>query len=312
MPFTRAESFLLRHPNFAWLVLSWNLKMTDEILEKYAEFFYWFHVLHNKSINPDVHLIEKYLEHIPFGCKTRENPNCIEFVEREMWTLELIKKYEGIWEWEALEQNEFVTANNEIMTKYGTLLGAKEQENNAIAFEHPLTIKWNRMERAVKNAKTWEDINAIPDLDWYHVSIAEHLPWSESKIEEHVEKWDWKALAHNYAIPWSLELVRRYEDRWDWWVDKVDYSAISLNQAIPWTIPMIDRYKDKIQFEMLQLSPAVNWSIDMLESFEDVWNLNNAACNAALWDKVFEGQLTSLDLLLEELAKLGFGDGESY
>jgi hypothetical protein len=51
---------------------------------------------------------------------------------------------------------------------------------------------------------------------WNEFKYHPAIPWTESFIERHADKWDWKELSENTALPWSENLIEFYTNEWDW------------------------------------------------------------------------------------------------
>ena len=107
-------------------------------------------------------------------------------------------------------------------------------------------------------------------------SINPSLPWSETFIGKHHDKWDWKELSRNTGIPWSKDLLLKYTDKWDW-------DQLKINPALPWNNELLIQFKDKwlvdhdeygdpdkYYWPSIYDNKAINWNIEVLMASQDL------------------------------------------
>jgi serine/threonine protein kinase len=242
--------------------ISREYPVSEKLIEKYDEKWYWRNLSWNESLPWSLGLIEKY-----------ENKWNWEHLSRKVfipWSVELIEKYEDKWKWEffGLSENESLPWSVELIEKYenkwnwGVL-----SRNNSLPWSDELIEKykdkwdwdWLTIHQSFELVKKYKD-----KWNWRYLSRNESLPWSIEFIEQHRDKWDWENLSGNESLPWSVKLIEKYEEKWNW-------SDLSRNKSLSWSFELIEKYEDKWFWGHLSSNESLPWSLGLIEKYENKW-----------------------------------------
>ncbi len=169
----------------------------------------------------------------------------------------LIRRYEDIWKWNHLSENQSIKWSIELIERL-------EEKLNWDALSTNSHLPWS-MGLIEKFEDKWK---------WSYLSSNKSLPWSIELIEKFEDKWEWGELSSNKSLPWSIELIERFKDNWYWW------SSLSKNGSLPWSLELIDKYK--WNWSYLSSNKFVPWSIELIEKYEDKWNWLDLSQNESL------------------------------
>lgn len=182
--------FVKKHSDLAWDwgMLSNRDDLTNEILESLIdEEWNWYVVTSHSSFVPTKEIIDKIFS------KTK-NLNWEQISISQNIGQDVIAAY-----WEFLDISKIISSHAEIQS----LLPIE------MIKAHVDDFPWNQYNDAIKESISLEMVHAFGNyLDWRNVSGSQMLPWSESLIKQHAEKWYWSVLNMN---PKVRELIPTFE-----------------------------------------------------------------------------------------------------
>lgn len=283
--FEKKRKFLLTHEEFFLNGASGFLNLSYEQLLRYKPILTWHHIASNEAIKWNESIIDKFKNEIFVEDDIFPEINCNRSLP---WTIQFIERYENLWKWELLADNEHVMGNADIRKYFQNqlspymeyYLASSTYTQKHIEFQHPL------------------EIDAAESIDWFHLSRNEMLPWNTELIEKYYDKWNWTVLSTNMSIPWDINLIKKFEDKIDWTIDKVKIvdgeekitfyaNSISANLNIKWDAELLSTFIKKLNTWDISISPKAKWDIDLLSQFEDFWEYGELSKNKSVWDKVF-------------------------
>jgi hypothetical protein len=319
--FEKKKQFLLEHEDYFIESISGRHKFSHQQLTKYESILFWYYVVANQYINWTTEIMDEFKDRI---FEDDDPLPRINFNESLPWSIEFIERYEHLWNWFYLAQNDMVMGNPEIRKRFYSYLYKyiadyedmykspynDEGKSEADIIEQKLSELDSDIESQLRSS---EEIDSTKNINWRRLSMNEVLPWSAELIEKYKDKWDWEWLSTNESIPWNLEWLKRFEDRIDWSVnlteteDEISFGlgSISGNFSIEWDAEILSTYLPRLNKCLISNSHNAKWDIDMLIQFADFWVYTDLALNSAVWEKVFpefdseEQIIAMLDIILE-------------
>ena len=327
--FEKKKQFLLAHEELFLRGVSFWFYLSHRQLTKYRGIIKWYNIDSNTQLKWTTEIMDEFKEEF-FDADAFMNE--INFNESLPWSIEFIERYEDLWNWESLAQNDAAMMVPEVKTyfysrlyPYFELIGNDYSNNiESNAFGDRVCNSFDSDMDSFKKIKEWqfqtvEEILKAKTIDWLRLSQNELLPWSAELIEKFIDKWDWQWLSINENIPWNLELMKRFEHKIDWTKDNIkdkdgsifiaDF-GISCNFCIEWDAEILSSFSDKLNNFLISESQQTKWDIDLLIQFEGFWDYNKLSTNRTLWKVVFsefnneELLSTLLDSVLEKRGKV--------
>jgi len=101
------------------------------------------------------------------------------------WSLELIERFEELWDWDSLSRNEGLPWSLELIERF-------EERWHWGKLSRNKSLPWSL--DLIEHFKEW--------LDWGAFSWNEGLPWSLELMERFEARWNWEYLfARNRDLP---------------------------------------------------------------------------------------------------------------
>ena len=304
--FEKKKQFLLAHEEFFLNGISLLFYLSHQQLTKYKSILPWGYIVSNHTIKWNAEMVEEFKNEIFIE---DDFLNGINSNDSMPWSIEFIERYENVWNWELLAQNDNVMGNPEIRNHFYNRLYPYFEEHGKDIFNEknqPKDISEyfiNNCERDLNffgNIKEWQfqtvdEIIKAKNIDWLRLSQNSLLPWSAELIEKFIDKWDWSRLGTNESIPWSLKLMKQFEDRIDWTIDLPDSDGgtvisgkgISANLSIEWDSEILSTFITKLNKWDISISEFAKWDIDLLIQFSDFWEYFYLSLNKIVWRNVF-------------------------
>ena len=321
----KKKQFLLANEEFFLNLVSLRFGFTYNQMLQYSDIISWSYLVTSHAINWNTIIIDNFENEI---FSVDEGYSGINLNDSLPWSIELLERYEHLWNWEMLSQNRKVMSNLEIRNHfYNRLYPYIEEigENNTYMYtgingsERTIT---DTVEQDFENMElhtelqfqTKDEILNAEVIDWFYLSQNVLLPWSSELIEQFSDHWNWSKLSTNRSIPWDLELIHKFESNLDWTKDSTDENgatllnrlSISANSAIKWDDLLLSKFVTKLNTWDISLSESVKWDIDLLIRFGDFWEYEILTINNTMWKKVFSefdeerNLFPLLDILMKE------------
>jgi hypothetical protein len=311
----RKTNFLLRHPEMAKNYICRYYPFSFDELRQYQNDVDWYQISLNQHVEWSYELIDYFVDKLYFRCYTYEYyPGHFCINHGLPWSIELIKRYEHLWDWGFLMTNSKLIRNeeiysymkktyqeyttdeniNKILQKAETFLG-----NDFDYFEN-----YYELEPVLKDIiiyteslhQNWEEVEADPNPDWNTICVNVALDWSEQNIEKYRNKIDFRELCFNIAVPWSAEFLKKFmnyfkrdsttrEDE-----EQNDYEFMGVlcyNRHFPWNMQTITEFENIADFESLSMNFNLDWNIDLLLKYEERWKFSLIYENRAIMPIAF-------------------------
>jgi hypothetical protein len=324
--FQKKRKFLLQNENYFLNSAALWHSFTLQQLRKYQTILPWNFIVNNTDIKWNIAIVDEFRDEI-----FTDSDSCFEFSFNDSlpWSTKFIKRYENLWNWESLAQNNSVIGKQEItdyfydkfQPYYESYKDAWFDTRKRLAgfgrtfaeqVEDNLNMGFFRTNKELQFQYLYEIENAR-SINWRILSSNSLLPWSAELIEKYIDKWHWSELSKNVSIRWDLELMKRFEHRIDWTIDTpcddgcttLTDQSISSNFSIQWDAEILSTFLNKLDTNYISGSPCVKWDIDLLIQFNEFWDLYRISWGS-VWNKVFfefnneEHFISLLDLILEK------------
>ncbi len=313
-PDKRKTDFLLRHPEMATNYICRNYPFNFEELKQYQYDVDWYHISLNHHVEWSYKLIDYFVDKLDFHCKTTDYfPGFFCLNHGLPWSIELIKRYEHLWDWNILMFNSKLYSNKEIYDymkkvyrEYTTdeHLKKASKKCDSLAgtdfdyYENNYDLEYSFTDLSTYFSslhQNWAEVEADPNPDWEAICNNSALDWSLEKIEKYKNKINFRQLSFNIAVPWSAELLSKYmmyfiRDTYRSAEVKGDYEfmgILSMNRHFPWNLQTITQFEKIIDFNCLTCNPAVDWSIEILLKYENRWGMPHLYHNPNIMPKAF-------------------------
>lgn len=96
--------------------------------------------------------------------------------------------------------------------------------------------------------------------------LSSDLHWSESMLDKHKDKVDWKEISSNSKILWSISMLQKYKGLLDWDELSENICEDSLTEDC------ISCFVEKWNWSKLSSNSELNLSASLLEKFIDRWD----------------------------------------
>lgn len=145
------------------------------------------------------------------------------------FSLNELKKYEYVLDWNGISQNSQIKWNKTIIDEFSNKLNFEcLSENHSIPIDRELLIKYR---------DRWS---------WQYLTDNPTIRWTIELLEDFKDKWEWESvefcgnigLSLNTHLPWTVELIDKFDSKWFW-------GELSCNPSLPWTKELLLRYYDK-------------------------------------------------------------------
>ena len=323
--FEKKKMFILEHSDFFLNGVSIWFHLTHEQLRKYQNILEWQYVVCNETIDWTIDIMDEFKDLIfedgnPF--------NEINTNEKLPWSVEFIARFEDLWIWELLAQNDQVIGDAEIrkyfhnqldpyIDEYLEMFNNRSNGLNSSGKTFGDAVEADSLNLLLKHKELQimhpHEIEDSDSIDWTRLSQNEFLNWSAELIEKYIDQWDWPALSTNKSINRNLKLIKCFEDKIDWSKDKIDADGtitfernnISSNDSIEWDSEILSTYVSRLNTSSISISANAKWNIDLLIQFADFWDYWILSLNKVVWGIVFPEFNNSaylnpiLDLILE-------------
>jgi hypothetical protein len=319
--FEKKKRFLLEHEDFFLAGISIWFRLTHRQLTKYQTILDWWSVVENRHIEWNSEIMDEFKGRI--------------FIEEDIfptintnqslpWSIAFITRFEDLWDWELLSQNEAFMRIPVLRRHFSDRLYphiGEYEEYDSESYNSKEKTVIEDLERDLADLeryKEWqfqsvEEIEKAKNIDWRRLSQNAVLPWSAELIERYKDKWEWMWLGQNQYIPWSVELMTQFEDCIDWSMDFEDEEgvttsasgSISMNLGMVWDAEILSAFMPKLNKWPISMSQCTKWDIDLLIQFKDFWDYGSLALNKLIWSNVFSEFNTEahLDSLLDTVLK---------
>ena len=316
----RKANYLIRHPVIARTYICRHYPFSFEELKLYKNILIWKKISLNSNIKWSFEIIDYLVDDLDFNSEGNDYyPGffCINY--SLPWSIEFIKRYEHLWDWNVLMNNFKLRKNAEIYKymqntylQYTTKEAVKDayKEKNGIDgidYEYyenfpSLYSKVRDLEESFKvdPITTWDEVEKSKSVNWDDLSKNSFLPWNEEIIEKYKNKLNFCNLCWNQNVPWSIEILLKYFDRF-YQSDKQNFGKDSadnhvfitilfLNSSFPWNYKNIKELEQYIDFKDLLSNQDIDWTIELLELLEthdSVWNDDSLKNNKSVITKAF-------------------------
>ena len=306
------------HRDDALRLLTVHGRLDPETIAAYADRWNWFSLSTNQKLGWDETLIDRFLNRWDFA-PLSDNPAL-------PWSTGLLERYLTRWDWARLSRNRQIEWTAELLAKYGDRLDFKALTRYArVPFTLELIRKfedrwdWGSDTAAINDSNlnnarfpyTAEVLRTFADrFDWSNLSAPrdhQRFVITPELLEEHLARWNFKALSANPLLPWTEALIARYETRWDWavlsqganrfrWPQTVierfsrrfDFRAASVGAGswgydnIDWSQGLLARFADRWDFAELSRCARIAFDVELLERYADRWNWSGLSRNPAV------------------------------
>jgi|GEM_PF-161546 len=233
-----------------------DLDWSEEIIQKYEDYWDWIELSKNPSLKWSNELIEKFQDrwnwNLLSGGEIQNLKLCLPKNKMEI-TEEMISLFENKWNWIFLSGNPNISWSAELISKYENRWNWPTlKRNNKIPWSSSLIEKYK--------LKLFENWGGQPTLWTLANNIA--IDWSIELIEKYRKCWSWFYLTINPSLKLSNEMIYKFRDEWDW-------EWLSSNGDIEWSLNLLDDFKDQINWKKLCQNSNVTWSIDILKLFKE-------------------------------------------
>lgn len=242
------------------------------------------------------------------------------------WSVELLQKFSGKWDWELLRQNPFITSDfriNQVFSKELRLAADQAGLPESESLFFPFALKeeddeeYDEMDDLQQllsdfSYRAQSDNSRMLDVDQDEkghlifrpfanpFEYLEDLEEEESELrflavmneEKKNRDFEWKEGAMNPLTDW------------------IDFPRLSSNDIISWTSQLIERYELHWDWRLLSRNPAVPWTEDMLWRFREKidWDGLTALLDESFFSisfiKRFENYLATAGLVTSQNAAL--------
>lgn len=198
--------------------LSGNYKMnwTDELIEKYEDYWDWKKISLNPKILWSSDLIEKYSEKLDWKLL------CLNDFP---WTIQLITKFKFSIDWKSLSSNPIFFNNHSNILHYADYL-----KNDSIFFYKGANLYIETLDEWTK--KRYYQI---------HSENIKKFKLDQNYILKNKSLVDWKILSKNESFDWSIDLINLFIDHWDW-------EILSRNKSVVNNIQIFMHFKNKWKY----------------------------------------------------------------
>jgi hypothetical protein len=307
--FEQKKSFILAHPELIIKKASHYHPFSIVDLRKYRSILDWEGVVGNIYIPWSEAIIEEFKTEVFFDKKDYyKNP--LHTNAALPWSIPFIKRFQDLWRWEELAENEKVTQDAELRAFFAAkLMPYIDLENEEFWREYNTKSFGQQMAEMMENCDFLSfankkehhildpvEIETFANINWDRLSSNDLLPWSAALVEKYENKWNWEYLLWNDAVKWDFDLLKKYEARLPWIVDyeynpgEFDRTAslgVSGREYIEWDVEMLRYFEEKLDLGCISKNIATDWSLELLLAFEAKWAYEELSINPQIWKKAF-------------------------
>lgn len=126
-------------------------------------------------------------------------------------------------------------------------------------------------------------------------SANQAFPWTIDFINDHSEWLDFQKLSGNRSVPFTESLIYNHIDRWKWRYTRANpHWSLSENEAIKWTYDSMEKFKDKLEWTQVAENYSADWTLTLMERFmpesesERYTYITNLSYNTTVWERVIK------------------------
>ncbi len=249
-----------------------NIEWSDLLIEQYSHRINFNDFLENKNIIWDYRKILKFKDYFDFKdlqlkvfdfesikwsdelflmLKPNINKSSFSLSQHLNWSVEFIKKNQGLVDWNYLSRNKHVPWSLKLIDKFKKDINWRALATNpGVIWDIEL---YNRFKDKVPFISDFFDNVPGIDINLSHDAF-------EMLLESSYSISLWSGFSANKNLKWSPELIKRFENHWNW-------DVLCFNPAVPWTIELIRKYKKRIKFDQLSGNESIVWTVEILEEF---------------------------------------------
>jgi len=172
------------------------------------------------------------------------------------WSISFIKQFDDVWDWHALS---FIIADKNYF------------ERNDF---DSLLLRYNdKLDWTVICQGTNLNINHFTDyaeyIHWDTLSSNSRFTWSESFVNEYIDKINWKVFTDCLATFETPSVVQNAFRKkvLDLYASKLDFGILSANDSLDFTPEIIEKHKNRWNWAELINNPSVDWDETMLKKY---------------------------------------------
>jgi len=173
------------------------------------------------------------------------------------WSVKFIKQYKKLWDWHALS---FIIADKNFFERSDFEILLKQYKEN---------VDWEVICQGT-NLNIYQLTDYAQYINWDALSSNCRFMWSESFINEHIEKINWKIFTESLATieTSSLVLTSFRKKVLDLYSNKLDFAVLSENDSLDFTPDIIEKYKKCWNWTELINNPAIEWDEAMFKKYD--------------------------------------------
>ena len=257
-----------------------NIQWTFELLTSINKYISWDYLTINECAFKDLSLLDSFAKQIIWSRNDDYNDWNIAKNEGLPWTLNFIKKYETLLDFEELSSNRGVKWTETLINKYSERLDLnKLGQNGSVPWTLELFDRYLG-KRYLKNFLVQSNYTLISNVDlvekykkslyWSCVSSNDRLPW----VDQHLlERWsdfiDWSGISSNKTLFQNdPDFFQMHMEKWSRENYK-NFIRLSDNEGLNWSKEFINRYTELWSWENLCTNKSIKWDIQLVDYFYD-------------------------------------------
>ncbi len=172
------------------------------------------------------------------------------------WSISFIKQFDDVWDWHALS---FIIADSNYFER---------NDFDSLLLRYSDKLDWT-----VICQGTNLNINHLTDyaeyIHWDALSSNTRFTWSETFVNEYIDKINWKVFTECMATVETPSVVQNAFRKkvLDLYASKLDFGILSANDSLDFTPEIIEKYKNRWNWAELINNPSVDWDETMLKKY---------------------------------------------
>ncbi len=198
------------------------------------------------------------------------------------WTIELIESFIDKWNWSYLSSNKSILWTEKLISKFERKWDWDVlSENEEILWNDNLLIKYSESSLIDQRFDEYDGdcINTYMGWNFKKLSTNPSIIWSDDLILRLKVYGNFIEDIHWIPITWTEELIDEFQM-------ELNFFHISSWKCVNWTKSLISKYVDKWYWPDLSQNESLPWSTELILEFETKWSFDLLSYNMAIkWDR---------------------------
>jgi len=173
------------------------------------------------------------------------------------WSIDFIKQYKDMWDWHALS---YIIADKLYFNRTDFDLLLKRYRDK---------IDWTVICQGT-NLNNTHLTDYSDFIHWDTLSSNNRFIWSETFVNAHIDKINWKVFTECLATVETPSIVQTAFRKkiLSLYANKLDFNILSTNESLDFTPEIIEKYKKRWNWAEIINNPAIEWGELMLKKYD--------------------------------------------